>query len=397
MKIPRAMPETVFAFIEAVQRLEPCTIEQVRAELRAQWPPVRSSKTFAQHFGLIESSESKISLTNVCLRMLRYSGTKRTDFLISHVRMAEIEPLRYLANALKTQDSIEKTRVAEVIRNKFDPSSRWRKAESEEISECYARWLELLRLTKEDSTGIHWIGGGVSAFDVTALAELDILQDRAHYDFLIENFSTPKNMLDEPHSILSSVASEKDDKRRGELFEGFLVSCFKLLGFNPRSRAGPRERGTSLSYQSTKGGGDVVLLSHFPVNTVTKEFVGCSLACEAKSTEGQVGSKAVGQARNLKTKIEETYPNYLVYPIVISRAKYGYDGSGRDIAPPEVILLNQDIILEVCKLQKERLERGDKLLLPVHIMAAIEEFIRSEKLEPSVDEVRATLNAILKQ
>ena len=266
----------------------------------------------------------------------------------------------------------------------------------ETVSECYAKWLELLRLTETIQEGVLWIGGGVSVFDVTALAELDFLQDRALYDFLVERFLTPNNMLDDPLAILSSISVEEDDNKRGELFEDFIFSCSTLLGFSTRSRAGPRERGTSLSYQSNKGGGDLVLLSHFPIHTASTEFEGCALACEAKSTEGQVGSKAVGQARNLKAKIEETYHNYLVYPIIVSRAKFGYDGSGRDLAPPEVVLLTQDSLLEICKQQKERLERGDRLVLPVHVMAMIEELIRLQNLEPSIYHIKSILGSIVK-
>jgi len=101
MEIPRALPETVFRFIEAVKMLEPCTIEQVRAEMRAQWPLVRSAKTFSEHFGLVETREKKIVLTDLSCRMLSYTGTKRIDFLISHARISEIEPMKYLVKMLK--------------------------------------------------------------------------------------------------------------------------------------------------------------------------------------------------------------------------------------------------------------------------------------------------------
>jgi hypothetical protein len=396
MKIPRATPDAVFALVEVVQRLQPCTIEQVRAELRAQWPPVRSAASFARHFDLVSVAGRRITSTDLCTRMLRYTGTKRIDFLIAHARIQEKEPFSYLAQTLRnTPGLVEKQRIGELLRNRFDPGSRWTKEELATVSECYSKWMEFLRLTKEGSAGILWVGGGVTLFDVTALAELDFLQDRSLYDHLVETYPTSKNMLDEPHELLVSVANEKDDEARGKLFVDFIIACFKLLGFMPRRKAGARERETNLSYRDTRGGGDVVLLSHFPIHARSREFVGCALACEAKSTEGEVGSKAVGQARNLKTKVEEAYSGYLVYPIVVSRAKSGYDASGRDIAPPEVVLLNQDTLLEVCRLQKERLEKGDRLLLPVHIMAAIEELIKSEKLESSASDIRTILNNVL--
>ena len=395
MMIPAASPDYVFRFIETVRRLEPCTIEQIRAELRAQWPPVRSTKSFAQHFGLVITAGDKITLTDACRRMLRYKGTKRINFLIAHLQPQEIEPMAYLARTLgELNGHIEKRQITDFLRNRFEPNAKWDKKKMVEISECYAKWFHLLRMVSIDSSAVQWIQGGISTFDITALAEQEYLQDRMIYDYLVERFPTPKNTIDEPHRIRSSVANEKDDRKRGTLFEDFVVSCSRLLGFSPRSKAGPREQGTNLTYQGNKGGGDVVLLSHFPIHTATKEFEGCALACEAKSTEGQVGSRAVGQARNLQIKIEEAYANYLVYPIVVSRAKYGYDESGRDISPPEVILLNQDTLLGLCKVQKERLEKGIRLLLPVHFMATIDELMKLENLEPSANEFYAIIKKI---
>ena len=49
--------------------------------------------------------------------------------------------------------------------------------------------------------------------------------------------------------------------------------------------------------------GDVVLFSHFPLHSKDKTFTGAGLACEAKSTESNIGSGAVNQARGLCKKI----------------------------------------------------------------------------------------------
>lgn len=390
------MPYTVFKLTEAVLRLEPCTIEQVRAELKLQWPAVRSANTFAEHYGLIMKDDyKKIVLTDICKRMFFYSGTKQIDFLINHVRMYEKEPLAYLIKSLVAFQKLTIKHVGEMLQNKFDPGASWGKEEIATVSECYTAWLELLRYAKKDGDTICWIGGKVSVFDVTALAELDYLQDRFLYDFLTESFHTPKNITDEPNNLLEKISNEKDDKKRSIFFEDFIISCFKRFGFSPRTKAGMRDTDSTLSYKDNRGAGDVVILSHFPIHASTKEYVGCALACEAKSTEGQVGSKAVGQARNLKAKIEENYKGYIVYPIVVSRAKYGYDGSGRDIAPPDVVLLNQDTLLELSNLQKERLEKGSKLILPVHILSILEQFIKSGQLEPTADESKKSINNIL--
>ena len=101
MKIPRAHPDIVFQLLEAVKILEPCTIKQIRAEMKAQWPPVRSARTFAVHFGLIDIKNKDIYLSEISQRMLRFTYTKRIDFLISHVRLIEKEPFNYLVTTLK--------------------------------------------------------------------------------------------------------------------------------------------------------------------------------------------------------------------------------------------------------------------------------------------------------
>ena len=332
--------------------------------------------------------------------MMRYTGSKRIDFLITHIRITDKDPLRYLVDTVRQaseggKQMLNVQRVSELLKTKFWPNETWNREESESVSRCYSRWLETLRIASVKDNAITWTGGTISVFDITALAELDYLQDRMLYDKLVESFVTPKNMLDVPHSILANVAAEKEDGKRGEMFEDFVAACFGLLGFTVRQKAGARESGTNLTYQSNRGGGDVALLSHFPIHSSDHEFLGSALACEAKSTEGQVGSKAVGQARNLAVKIEEAYKGYVTLPIVVSRSTFGYDKSGKDLAPPEVVLLNQNILLEVCKLQKARLEQGKGLILPVHVQAALERLVKLENLEPSAEDFTSILASIL--
>jgi len=294
-----------------------------------------------------------------------------------------------------TAEQYSRSRIPEILKNKFWPNEPWSHDDSQVVADSYSKWLELLRLVNLKDDSVVWTGGGVSAFDFTSLAELAYLQDRTLYDKLVEEFATPKNILDEPHSLLQAVSSEKDDKKRGELFENFIACCFGRLGFSSRQRAGAREAASKLSFASNRGGGDVALLSHFPVRTLDKEFVGSGLACEAKSTEGQVGSKAVGQARNLAVKMREAFQGYFVQPIVVSRSAFGFDQSGRDLSPPEVVLLPANTLLEACKLQKERLEEGNSLLVPAYFHAVVEEHVKKERLEPTVDEFISSLAAKL--
>ncbi|GAI46232.1 unnamed protein product, partial [marine sediment metagenome] len=81
IKIWKSPPKEVFDFLEAVQSLKVCTIEQIREKLRSQWPPVRNAKTFCEETGLIEINNSKIVLTEFAERLMRFTGQKRRDFI----------------------------------------------------------------------------------------------------------------------------------------------------------------------------------------------------------------------------------------------------------------------------------------------------------------------------
>jgi len=142
--------------------------------------------------------------------------------------------------------------------------------------------------------------------------------------------------------------------------------------------------------------GDVALFFHHPVSTSSHTYLGGSLACEAKSTESNVGGRAVGQARNLRMKIQERFSDYLVQPIVVSRSNVGYDPSGRNLAPPEVIHITANGIIKMLMLQKKRLDRGESLILPTHIFQILDNFVKNEIIEPKPDELADCLENVIK-
>ena len=353
--------------------------------MKKPWPPVRSARTFAKAFGLIRIKDKKITLTTLSRRLLRYTKNKRVDFIITHIRLQDKEPFLTLRQQLsKAKGSISFTRLGEILQLKFDPASRWTTDAKNEYGGIYARWLEYLRIGKITNHGIEYVGGIVKGLDVSALTELEFLLERTLYDWMTEEFHTPHNLLDEPLGYLQKVDQALDDNERGELFQKFAYSAFRRFGFSPRSRAGNRERGTKLTFDRTKGGGDVAVFCHFPISGEDKVYTGFALACEAKSSKSPIGSKAVGQARNLAAKIKEAFPDYLVLPIVLSRSQYGYDQSGKDLAPPEVIHLSHDILLRMLNIQKKRLENASNLLTPTQFMVVLDSLIKDQVIEPIV-------------
>jgi len=352
--------------------------------MKEQWPPVRSARTFAEAFGLIQIRDKKITLTTLSRRLLRYTSNKRVDFIIMHMRLQDKEPFLTLRQQLfKAKGSISFTRLGEILQLKFDSASRWTTDAKNEYGGIYARWLEYLRIGKITNHNIEYVGGIVKGLDVSSLTELEFLLERPLYDWMTEEFHTPHNLLDEPMDYLQKVSQALDENERGEMFQKFAYSAFKRLGFNPRSRAGNREKNTKLTFDRTAGGGDLGVFCHFPISGEEKIYEGFALACEAKSSESPIGSKAVGQARNLAVKIKEVFPNYLILPIVLSRSQYGYDKSGKDLAPPEVIHLNHKILLRMLNIQKERLEKKSNLLTPTQFMVALDGLIKDQVIEPT--------------
>jgi len=236
--------------------------------------------------------------------------------------------------------------------------------------------------------------GVVKTFQIIVIPEMKQLLDRTLYDFLTEKFHTPHNILDEPYDLLNETKKATDDEKKGELFELFIGSVFTRFGFSSRLKDGIRERCSNLTFKR-KGGGDVALFCHFPIPTDKQTYHGYAIACEGKATENAIGSKAVGQARNLCKKIQELYPQYFVHTIIMSQSPYGYDSSGREQAPPEVLHLNTKTMLNLLDLQKKRLEKGLLLITPVHVMLLLEELIKNQDFNPKPEKVVEIVEKLL--
>jgi len=396
-KTVHSSPQTVFEFIEALESIQPCTIEQVRAKLRSPWPPVRLARSFCQFFGLIESGKGKIWLSSIGTRILKYTNGKRIEFTRNHWRLQEKEPFRYLISQLsKTATYIKFHEVADIIRVKFDPKISWTKEKKLAIGKDYSKWLQYLGICKIKNNAIGYVGGFVKGFDVLSLVEVEFLKERELFDWFVEGFENPKEILKKPLEILDEIKKEDDDDRRGKLFQKFVAISFKRLGFFPRTKNSPHEMKSRLSFKDNLGGGDVALFFHHPVSTSSHTYLGGSLACEAKSTESNVGGRAVGQARNLRTKIKERFSDYLVQSMVVSRSNIGYDPSGRNLAPPEVIHLTANGIIKILDLQKKKLDRGEPLILPTHIFQMLDEFVKNEIIEPKPEELVDYLENLVK-
>lgn len=396
IKLSKAVPEDVFALLKAIADLGECSLNQVRAYLKAQWPGVRSARTFAEEYGLIHIKEKKISLSSLGKRLLLYQGKKRVDFTLRHWRLQDQPPFRFLQDFLRDNEGEASVRdLVDAVRVKFAPRDKWSSDDRKGFGEALGSWMEHMGLATLKGNVITYTGGVVITPGVFSLLELEFLKERELRDWLLEEFESPRAILNEPRDVLSQVEKEENDKLRAKLFERFVAVSSRRLGFSYRTQKSGSRKDARIPFKDNLGGGDVVILYHHPLQSKTRAFEGGAIACEVKSTEGNVGSGAVGQARNLVTKVEGAFPEYHVVPVVISRSKIGYDPSGRDLAPPEVVHLTHRCLLSMLEFQRRRISAGGNLILPSHVFQLLDDLVKEEEIEPSVDEIQSRLRALV--
>jgi len=379
LQLTKSPPTLFFKFLESVERLQPTTACDLCSDMGEGLGRVRAAKIFAETYDFSKSNgERDIFLLDLGARLLRYSGNARIDFLVHSAKLQDKEPLAFLREQLERSNSLPRDRIANLLRIKFGaPKS----ARALDYAKSYGDWLVELRFAKWNNNVLEYIGGKVRSLDIVAVDEANKLLDSTVYDWITESFSPYQEMNKEPLTLLSKVGTATDDNLRGELFEKFVASVFRRLGFSTRTRDGVREARLNLTYQRP-GGGDIAAFCHFPTIAGGVVRPGFALACEAKSTEGTVGSTAVGQVRNLAKKIGETFPNYVVQSLVVSRSRTGYDSSGREQAPPEVVHFTADLLLKLLDLQLERVQKSSTLITPLTIILAIDDLVKTRNLEP---------------
>jgi len=384
--------------MDTVSSFQPCTIASVRKAMKEVWGPVYSARNFASQYKFISFNEKNktFSLTVDGDRLLRFTGNLRNEFLTHNFKLQCQEPFSSIQNELAKKNKMSVQAIGDFVETKFPQKERWNSQDKEEYGKALTEWLVFLRIAERKEDMITFIKGEVRTTGIVYFPEMEKLIDKSLYDSLTEDFNTPHNIFDEPHELLRKTNEAKDDNEKGEMFEAFIGIVFRRLGFSPRLKDGIRERNTNLTLKRS-GGGDVALFCHFPVYSEKEIFHGYAIACEAKAQENVIGSKAVGQARNLCKKIQEAYPKYFVHSMVLSQSRYGYDQSGREQAPPEVLHITSKVMLSILDLQKKLLEKGLLLVTPVQIMLLFEELVKRQDLEPKPETTLKILEKLLEK
>jgi hypothetical protein len=381
--ITKTMPDLFFSFMDVVSSIQPCNLQRIRQGLKTAMGPVYSVQNFATQYGLVtyDKTTSSLSLSPEGERLMYYTGNLRNKFLIENLKLQFCEPFASLRHELSKKTQMTIKDLGDFLEMKFPQRRKWSVEDKIDYSEAVAEWLILLQIAKREDKKIEYLGGEVKTAGIIYYADMGKLLDRTIYDFLTEQFHTPKNMTDEPYELLGKTNQAKDDNEKGELFESFISCIFRRFGFSSRLKDGAREKSTNLTFEKS-GGGDVALFCHFPIQSQNEILRGCAIACEAKATGNVVGSKAVGQVRNFSKKIRENCPQYLVQPLILSQSTFGYDESGRRNAPPEVVHMTAKLVLSLLEIQRKRLEQGLSLITPIHIVLLLENLVKRETLQP---------------
>jgi len=398
VEITKATPELFFLFLRMVSSLEPCTIEKIRKGMKEVWGPVYSARNFAMEYRFVSFDEKNktFSLAIDGERLLRFSENMRNEFLIHNFKLQYYEPFSSLQKEMSSRNKMSIREIGDFLNTKYSHKGKWTPKDIEEYENAVAEWLVFLRVAEKDKDAVKYVKGEVKTTEVLFIPEMGKLLDRTTYDFLTENFNTPHNILNEPYDLLEKTNKAIDDNEKGEFFELFIASTFRRLGFSPRLRDGERERKANLTFQR-KGGGDIGVFCHFPIQAEKEILHGYAIACEGKASENVIGSKAIGQARNLCKKIQEFYPKYLVHTIVISQSMYGYDSSGREQAPPEVVHITSKVLLTLLDLQEKQLEKNLNLITPIHIMFLLTELVKIQELDPKSDNVKEIMLRLINE
>jgi len=395
--ITKTTPDLFFSFMDILSSIQPCDLNRIRQGLKKAMGPVYSVQKFAKQYGFvkIDKTNRMLSLSTEGERLMLYTGNLRNRFVIDNLKMQFCEPFISLQNELSKKKQMTIRDIGDFLEIKFPQKKKWSSQDKIDYSEAIAEWLIFLELASKKESKLEYLGGEVRTAGIIYFPDMGKLLDRTVYDYLTEEFHTPRNMFDEPYELLKKTNETKDEEEKGALFESFIGSVFRRFGFSPRLKDGFRDNSTTLTFRKS-GGGDVALFCHFPLQSQKEILNGFALACGAKATTNVVGSKAVGQVRNFAKKIRENYAKYLVQPVIISQAEFGYDGSGRRNAPPEVVHLSAKLILNLLDAQKKRLERGLSLITPIHIMLLLERLVKEQNLEPDETAILRIVEELIK-
>jgi hypothetical protein len=386
LPIHKASPQFVNRLLDVLSTLDECNWDQVMSLAHLRGGHAIAAKSFLQEYGLVESTDERLRLSELGKRLVQYTGNLRVDFLIYHVRLQDLEPFSYLTRILASERTMTTDQIGASLGTLATSGGKWTRKERSDVGRIYADWLQILRIADVEGNTVKYSRGRVATFDLMPTKETSTMADRSIYDFLVQHCEDPSILDKDVLDGLTSLDGIEDDNTRGERFEELVGIMFLRLGFTVRTKDGVRERRSNLNYMRP-GGGDLGLFHHFPVMASGMWHPGYAIACEAKCSRFPVGSTAVSQVRNLAEKILDQFELYLVQKVVVSRSSSGYDKSGREQAPPDVVHLSTDVLIWLLGRQAELYRKDSPLLTPYTILTLLDTLKQSQTLDPHVEDI----------
>jgi len=183
-----------------------------------------------------------------------------------------------------------------------------------------------------------------------------------------------------------------EGKASERIMKKLVSSIFTVIGFTTQYQYGPRQE----QVLKFKDEGDDLLVTFPRLDPHTIEDIGgVALACELKKSKSS--KKAVMQANAFSDVVKKEFPNFLVFPIVISGRDRFMDSSARNYASASfVIHIPLQFLKAVLDKQYERFQKGERLITPIEILLILSELFTQQEVEPFVSDLLRMVDEKLK-
>lgn len=171
-----------------------------------------------------------------------------------------------------------------------------------------------------------------------------------------------------------------EGKTSERIMKDLVSSIFAVIGFTTQYQKGPRQE----KVLKFKDEGDDLLVIFPRLDPHAIEDVGgVALACELKKSKSN--KKSVMQASTFSDVVRKEFPNFLVFPLVISGRDRFMDSAARNYASTSfVIHIPLQFLMAILDLQYKRFQKGERLVTPIKILLVLSELFTQQEVEPFV-------------
>ena len=224
---------------------------------------------------------------------------------------------------------------------------------------------------------------------------LQNIERKLYMDLVSFDFGNPTS----PHPVsyhkikeLFSALETAEGKTSEGIMKKLVSSMFTVIGFTTQYQSGPRQEKV-LKFKD-EGDDLLVMVPRLDPHTI-EDIGGVALACELKKSKSS--KKAVMQAATFSDVVKKEFPNFLVFPIVISGRERYMDRAARDYASTSsVIHIPLRFLRGILELQYEKFHKGERLITPIEILLILSELFTQQEVEPFVSDLLKMVDEKLK-